>query len=140
MPRWSSKEIEYLHDNLGLKSYEELSETLKRSKEAIKLFRHRHKLPKVFDNFYTFKILSKELGKSRTSIRKYYYKGWLVGRKASWTYLYKNHPIIFLEEDIVNFLKDKYSLFTKTYMPNHYFRNTVKKEEEKWNGLRKAYL
>lgn len=137
--RWTEEEIEYLHDNIGLQSYEELSKTLNRSKEAIELFRCRHKLPKLLDNVYTFKILSKELGKSKSSIRKYYYKGWLKGKRASWTYLYKNAPIIFLEEHIVKFLRAKYYLFTKYQIPNPYFRNIVKKEQLKCSGLRKAY-
>ena len=125
--RWTEREIEYLSDHIGLLSYTELSKKLGRSENAIKLYRCRHKLP-TFHNgdYYSATLLAQELGRSRTSVRKYHRKGWLVGRKATWIAKYGKHPLIFLEEHIVAFLRKFHHLFDWRKIPNLYFRNIVK--------------
>jgi biotin operon repressor len=125
--RWSEQEIEYLADQIGLLSYEELSKKLNRSKEAIKHHRCLMKLPMLrTGNYYSCTLLAKELGRSRASIRKYYRKGWLVGKQATWKALFGNQPFIFLEEHIVDFLRKFNYLFDWRKIPNLYFRNVVK--------------
>ncbi len=123
--RWSEREIEYLHDNMGILSYSELSKELKRSENAIRLYRCRNGLPTFFENIYTYALLANELGKSRASLRKYVKKGWLLGKVGTWTCKWGKHPMIFLEKNIVRFLKNHYSLFRPSSIPNLYFRNVV---------------
>ena len=125
--RWTEQELEYLSDNIGILSYAELSKKMKRSESAIKLCRCRRKLPTFYDgNYYSYTLLARELGRSRTSIRKYHRKGWLVGRAATWKARFGNCPLIFLEEHIVSFLQTFHHLFDWRKIPNLYFRNVVK--------------
>jgi len=129
--RWTEQELDYLADHVGVLSYAELSKKLRRSENAIKLQRCRMKLP-TFHNgdYYSYTLLAQELGCSRTTIRKYHQRGWLVGRKATWKALFGNPPVIFLEKHIVVFLRMFYHLFDWRKIPNPYFRNIVK---ECWN-------
>lgn len=126
-PRWTEREIDYLSDHVGLMNYTELSMRLKRSPNALKLQRYRRKLP-TFHNgdYYSYTLLSRELGRSRASIRKYHRRGWLVGRKATWKACFGNYPVIFLEEHIVAFLRKFYYLFDWRKIPNLYFRNIIR--------------
>lgn len=128
--RWTDKEIEVLHDYSGILDYKELSKRLHRSCKAIKLYRCRHKMPTFFDNFYTYTMLSKELGLSRATLRKYYKRRWLEGRLATWTWAYGKTPMIFQEDNITKFLKEKYHLFKDRFIPNPYFRNLVRELNE----------
>lgn len=125
-PRWTEKEREMLNDYAGIMSYEELSKKLGRSVGAIQQFRCRRKMPTFFDNFYTYSLLAKELGVHRATLRKYYNRGWLIGKRASWISMFGKRPMMFLEENIVQFLRDKYTLFDGRKIPNIYFRNVVK--------------
>ena len=124
--RWTSKEIELLSDRAGLDNYNTLSKRLGRSKNAIKLFRCRNRLPRFYDTFYSYTLLAKELGKSRRTIRWYHQKGWLSGKKASWRSFYGNRPMIFTEDNIVSFLRKHYLLFDWRKIPNRFFRNIVR--------------
>ena len=124
--RWSEDDIEYLHDNIGIKSYSQLSQKLGRKEGAIKLYRCRNGLPMVFDNIYTYTLLARELGKSRTMLRRYAKRGWLVGKKANWICKWGKHPMIFLDKNIVQFLKRYHHLFNVNKVPNPYFRNIIK--------------
>ncbi len=123
--RWTEEEGGYLRDFVGLKNYRELSKELGRSENALRLYRQRHNLPTFFDNFYTFNMIANELGKCRTTIRKYYSRGWIKGRKAHWTWAYSKRPMIFLEDNIVTFLKERYYLFNPDKVPHPFFRNIV---------------
>jgi len=129
-PRWTEKEREMLNDYAGIMSYEELSKKLGRSVGAIQQFRCRRKMPTFFDNFYTYSLLSKELGIHRATLRKYYENGWIIGKKANWISMFGNHPMMFLEENIVKFLRNKYALFTNRKIPNIYFRNVIREMNE----------
>ena len=124
---WTEQELEYLADNVGILSYAEMARRLKRSENAIKLCRCRRKLP-TFHNgsYYTCTLLSQEIGRSRTSIRKYYRNGWLVGKEGTWKAKFGKRPLIFLEEHIVAFLRRFSHLFEWRRIPNLYFRNVVK--------------
>lgn len=125
--RWTEQELEYLSDSMGILSYTELSKRLGRSENAIKLCRCRRGLPTFHNgNYYSCTLLAHELGRSRTSIRKYYRKGWLVGKRATWKALFGNRPLIFMEDNIVSFLKRFSRLFNWKKIPNLYFRNVVK--------------
>lgn len=126
MHKWTEDEVQYLHDNLGIMGYNELSQNLGRSKNAIKLYRCRHKLPTFYDNIYSYNLLSDELGRSRKTLRKYHRRGWLKGKVASWSCKWGKHPMIFLEKDIVAFLRKHFSRFDWRKIPNLYFRNVVK--------------
>ena len=110
MARWTEEEIEYLTDNVGILDYKTLSQKLGKSTIAIKEYRCVHKLPRFYDTFYSYTLLARELGRSRSTIRKYYSRGWLVGRKATWTYRYNKHPMIFTDENITQFLKEHHDL------------------------------
>lgn len=128
--RWTQREIEYLADNVGILGYAEMAKRLGRSENAIKLCRCRQKLPTFYNgNYYSSTLLAQELGRCRTSIRKYHRKGWLVGRRATWKACFGNQPLIFLEEHIVDFLKKFNYLFNWREIPNLYFRNIVKGEQ-----------
>lgn len=125
-PRWTEGDQEFLNDNVGLLNYEELSRKLNRTPEAISLYRCRHNLPTFFANFYTCKLLAKELGVCRATIQRYHNRGWLIGKRANWSWAFGKYPMIFLEDNIVKFLCDKYMLFNCQSIPNIYFRNIVK--------------
>jgi hypothetical protein len=71
-------------------------------------------------------LLAQELGRSRASIRKYYKRGWLKGRQATWSWAWGKKPMVFLEDDIVQFLKDRHYLFDWRKVPNIYYRNVIK--------------
>jgi hypothetical protein len=123
--RWTEQEDQILHDKVGILSYPELSDLLKRSEMSLRLRRCRRKMPRFYDNFYSYSLLAAELGRSRASIRKYFSRGWLKGRKASWSSAWGKRPMIFLEKDIVSFLRRFYHLFDWHSIPNIYFRNIV---------------
>lgn len=126
--RWTEQEMEYLSDQVGILSYSEMAKRLGRSENAIKLQRCRRKLPTFFDgNYYSCTLLARELGRTRASIRKYYKKGWLTGKRATWKALFGNYPLVFLEEHIVSFLRKFHYLFDWRKVPNLYFSNIVKK-------------
>ena len=124
--RWTEEEAQYLHDNIGIENYTELSKNLGRSNSAIKQYRHRNHLP-TFHNgdFYTYSSLSKELGKSRSTLRKYYNKGRIKGRRCTWSCKWGKYAMMFLEKDIISFLKKFYYLFDFHKMQPSYFRHIV---------------
>ena len=125
--RWTEQEIEYLSDHVGILGYAELARKMGRSESAIKLCRCRRGLP-TFHNgdYYSCTMLAQELGRSRASIRKYYRKGWLVGKRATWIARFGKRPLVFVEKHIVAFLKKFNYLFDWKKIPNLYFRNVVK--------------
>ena len=130
---WSEKETEFLSDNAGILGFEELRSCLsakhplkkRRSKQAIKAHAKRKKI-RFHDNFYSYSLLSQELGRARNSLRIYYKRGWIKGKKASWKSVYGKCPMIFIEEDIVKFLQERYYIFDYKKIPNKYFSNIVK--------------
>lgn len=125
--RWTPEEAEYLHDNIGIKSYQQISEYLGRSVSAIKVYRIKNKLPHIFQgNYYTYTTLGEELGISKSAVQRHYFSGRLKGAKAQWRARYGNHPTLFIEEDIVKFLAQYYFIFIPAKVPNLYFKNIIK--------------
>lgn len=126
--RWTDRDIQILSDKIGLLSYSELSKKLGRSENAIKLYRARNNMPTLYDNFYSASMLAQELGKPRTTIRKYHRLGWLKGDHATWSNGIYKKPLMFIEQDIIAFLIEHRDLFNWRLVPNIYFRNIIKGE------------
>jgi hypothetical protein len=129
--RWTEQELDYLANHVGILSYAEMSKRLHRSENAIKLCRCRQGMP-TFHNgdYYSCTLLAQELGRSRASIRKYYRRGWLAGRQATWKAKYGKQPLVFLEDHILLFLRKFSHLFDWKKIPNLYFRNVVKELQD----------
>jgi len=124
-PSWTEEELTYLSDNWGLKPTKAISRALHRTVCGVEGKAHRLRLRKV-DSFYTYNLLSQEIGKSRMTLREYYRNGWIKGKKASWVANFGVHPMMFFEEDIVKFLREHYRLFDVRKIENRYFRNIVR--------------
>jgi hypothetical protein len=77
----------------------------------------------VFGNFYSARLLAEELGVHTNTVMRWYRLGWLKGRRADWRR--KVAPMVFLEDDIVDFLKGHCELFDGHKIPNVYFKNVV---------------
>jgi len=129
MATWTEAEFEYLHDNLGIKYFDEIAEHLKKTPRSVREKARRNGLS-LYDNIYTYLSLSKELGVSTSTLRKWVRLGYIHGRRATWRCKHgrtHEHPMIFVENDVLNFLK-KYSniispVLDDTLIPNRYFRN-----------------
>ena len=120
--RWSTEELDYLSNKLGLRTHSQIAKRLRKTTLAVKMKATREGYT-YYDNFYSYKLLSEELGVSRTTLRKYVSKGLLQGRKAEWKSVYGHNPMIFTEEDIVTFLRGCNGTFANRKIPNDYFRN-----------------
>lgn len=123
---WTQQELDFINDNIGFLSYEQLAKRLNRSPIAIEIIRIRRKLPRFYDNVITTGILSQELGKSRSTVRKYVRKGWIKCKRADWKGRFGKQPLLYKEKDIVSFLKNHCELFNYRRIPNRYFANIVK--------------
>jgi transposase len=128
--RWTEKEVTYLADHIGLLTYEEIATSLHRRVCSVKLKAHKAGMS-YFDNFYSCTTLAEELGVSRSAITKWFKQGLLKGRVANWSYSWHKKPFIFLEEDIVRFLREhccnqRSFLHNGVLIPNRYFRNIVR--------------
>ena len=125
--RWSENDTQYLLDNCGIFSNKTIAMRLHRTPHAV-----RQKLAtngvSIFSNFYTATLLGKELGRNKTTVMQWYRKGWLRGKKADWGRGYLQTPMVFVEDDIVAFLKLKYYRFDWRKIPNPFFRNVVEVE------------
>lgn len=128
---WTEQEIEYLHDFAGIYSIKELSYKLGRSEVAIKVFRYRHKMPSFWDNVYTYTILSEELNRSRTVLRRWLERGWITGKRASYSSRFGKKAMLFQYDDVIRFLKEYYKLFADKMPNNLYLKNIVKQELKK---------
>ena len=129
MSHWTDAEFEYLHDNLGIKYYDEIAIYLRKTDKAVREKARRSGLS-LYDNIYTYLSLSKELGVSTATVRKWYRLGYLHGKRATWRC--KNgraheRPMIFVEADILRFLKKYPNVIVPVLgdrlIPNHFFRN-----------------
>jgi transposase len=127
---WTNNEIELLSNYAGTLSIKELAFMLHRTETAVLVKKKRLGI-RFYDNIYVASVVGKELGKSVSTIKKWYQRGWLKGKKAKWKSLYGNNPTIFEEEDIVNFLKEHYKLFDTKKVPNRFFVNIIKNQIEK---------
>ena len=125
---WSDNEVEYLQDYYGIKDPEKIASYLHRKPSAIITKAHKLRI-RQSDAFYNYYALAEELGRCRLTLRKYYEKGWLKGKKAPCISYYGLQQMVFREKDIVKFLKSHYRLFEIRKLgkiKNRYFRNIVK--------------
>lgn len=128
---WTEKEIDFMNDFAGILSIDEMARKLRRTRNAVVLYRTRHKMPYVWDNVYSYSLLAEELNRTRRVLRKWVGRGWLVGRRATYASKFGKKAMLFQYDDIVCFLKEHYELF-KDKMPNNvYFRNVVLRRLEK---------
>jgi len=128
--RWTDSELEFLHNYAGILNHKQLSKKLHRSIYAIRGKQYKEGI-RFLENFYTYTVLARELGKSRNSLRKWRDKGFLRGKRASWaTYYGKTPMIVFTEDNIVLFLSKHYHRFDYKKVPNKYFSNIIRKYTE----------
>ncbi len=125
---WTEEETEYLFSNCGIIPNKKIAQKLGRTHKAVrqKLFKNSIS---VFDNFYSARLLAKELGVCHETIMKWYHKGWLKGKCAKWGRGYLNSPMIFTEYGILQFLQSHSRLFAEREIPNLYFRNVISDKE-----------
>jgi hypothetical protein len=131
--RWSERSLEYLSDNIGLKSFGEISNEIRRSPSAIK-HRIRKKRMSLYSNFYTCRSLGKELGRDKDVILKWANKGLIPYKRAAFKGRYGTTPYVFLESDIVKFLRSYYYKFSPHKIEHPYFKNIVIKQYELSKG------
>jgi hypothetical protein len=130
MKQWSDDSMQYLADNVGLKSYDDIALALDRNSIAIKVM-IRKKGMSLYDNFYSGTTLSKELGKSKNTIFRWADRGLLPYKRAKFKGLYGRIPMAFVEDDIVKFIKEYYYKFNPKRIEHPYFRNIVINEYDK---------
>lgn len=123
--RWTEDELEYLCEHAGYLNHDELGVRLGRSRWAVKLKQQRIGL-RFIDNVYTYSLLSRELGRSRSRIRLWHERGWLKGTRAGWAWSYGKRPMLFREKDVLSFLRAHCGLFRNDEIPNRYFSNVVR--------------
>lgn len=58
---WTEKEFEFACDNYGLITTEEISKKINHSPHAIRNYMSKNNIS-IWDNFYTTRLLAKELG------------------------------------------------------------------------------
>jgi hypothetical protein len=80
----------------------------------------------MYDNFFSFRVLCKELNKCNTTVHKWVKRGWIKYELASFKGVYGKHPMMFKEHDIVQFLKEHYTHFDPAKIKNPYFKNIVR--------------
>ena len=121
-PRWSEDDIQYLHDRAGLLSTAKISRHLGRTPHAV-----NNKMCEcgisVFSNFYSARLLAVELGSCKHTVMRWYRMGWLKGRRADWRRSVAS--MVFLEDDIVAFLKGYPDLLKGHKILNVFFKNIV---------------
>ncbi len=131
MARWTEEDLQLLNNQLGFMHYNEIARRLGRTERSVREKARRSKLT-LFDNIYTAKLLSEELGVSAFTIRKWITKDFIYSRKASWRCkngLRHERPWIISEESIIEFLKTHGGVLRKVLgekkVPNIYFRNIL---------------
>jgi hypothetical protein len=124
-PYWSDRELDYMATHIGVISPEQIAKKLGRTTAAVLNKQHRHHI-RFRDNFNSYTTLAAELGRSRSIVRKWYRRGWIKGKSATWRYGYGTTPMIFLESGILVFLRKHYRLFNPPKVPNKYFANIIR--------------
>jgi len=130
-PPWASWELEFLADNYGRISVEEICRALKRSPNAQKIKAYRKFRMNQKTNIYTARELARELGLSCSkSIVAWYDRGYLKGKLAPFRNG-PNHVWFFDYDDIVECLQQRPYLCKLKKMPQGYFRSVVQREWDK---------
>lgn len=137
---WSEEDLQYLRQNLGILSDEELSTTLGRSAAAIHVISVRKLKIKRTENIYTSTKVAKLLGITcPKTIVNWIDHGWLKAKRAPYCQgLNQVWSIDF--ENIVACLRLYPWLANRTKMPEHYFKELVQKEyaDNPWYSLDEA--
>ncbi len=131
MKHWTEQEDEQLYE-AGIIPVKRLAMNLGRTYKAVKNRMSRLGIS-VYHNFYSARLLAKELGRHNTTVMQWYNKGWLKGKRATWGRGFYNSPMIFTDYGIEAFIKKHYDLFDYRKIPNHYFSRMVERitcEEE----------
>lgn len=132
-PEWSEGEIEILTNNYGIKPNKEIGRLVGRTAMAVETRAKKLRLS-VYNNFYSYKVLSYELNKSPSVLRKYVENGWLKAKRAHFSSVYGHKPMIILEEDIVRFLKVHYHRFDFKKIRHPYFQSIVREAYKRNHG------
>jgi hypothetical protein len=122
--RWTEDELDFIEENGAVLGLANLSLRLGRSVNAVKLKMNRSGI-RLLETGYTCTCLARELGRARLTLWKWRSKGWIKGRIAEWKTRYGTHPVIFMEDEIVRFLKRFAHLFNPRAVPNRYFANVI---------------
>jgi hypothetical protein len=136
-PDWSLDELEYIADNIGWLSYDELAEGLRvrygvvRTHDAIRTTRCRRKMPSLHRNAncYTCTQLAEVLGVARTTVLHWHRRGLLGGKYATWRTSYNKRALLFQEDDIITFLHSPpphVRLLLRKRIQHPYFMNILK--------------
>jgi hypothetical protein len=134
MKQWSDDSIQYLADNIGLKTYDEISYMVGRSPIAVMVMSHKRGMS-LYSNFYSGSTLSKELGKAKSTIFRWVNKGFLPYRVAKFKGIYGHVPMAFTEDDIVKFIKEYYYKLNPQKIGHPYFKNLTIKQYELNKGV-----
>lgn len=132
---WTLEHIEYLSDKVGTMPFASIAEKLGRTEKAVRNKAYTNGI-KMYDQFYTARLLADELGVCHRSIMKWHKEGLLLGKRAWWRHGYKQPCMIFTENGIVNFLRENYNKFGTRYIPkkggryvpNPYFNSIIERE------------
>jgi len=128
--KWTEEETEFIANNYGIQEMKTLVETTGRSEPSIRCKMHAEKIS-IFDNYYSANLLAKELGVCHGTIMKYYHKRLIRGKKSNRNMGYTNPPMIFKEENIVNFLREHENIIDIRKIQHPYFKNIVVEERER---------
>ena len=130
-PPWAPWELDFLSDNYGRISVDEICRILHRSPNAQKIKAYRKFRMNQKTNIYTARELARELGISCAKIIvAWHTRGYLKGKLAP----FKNGPnnVWFFDyDDIITCLQQRPWLCKLKKMPQSYFRSVVQREWEK---------
>jgi len=139
-PPWAPWELDFLHDNYGRISQEEICKVLNRSPNAQKIKAYRRFRMNQKTNIYTARAVGKELGLSCAKIVVAWHdRGYLQGKLAPFDNG-ANHVWFFDYDDIIECLRQRPWLCRLKRMPESYFRTVVREEWEKnpWYNRQEA--
>jgi len=130
-PPWTEGELEFLADNYGRISVEDISRRLRRSPNSLKIITFRKLGINQKSNIYTARALAKDLGIScAKTIVAWHNRGYLVGKPAP----FRNGPnqVWFFDyDDIIECLRKRPWMCRLKRMPQSYFRSIVQAEWDK---------
>jgi hypothetical protein len=141
-PPWAPWELEFLAENYGRMSREEICRRLNRSPNAQKIKAYRRFRMNMKTNIYTARSTARELGISCAKIIVAWHdRGYLHGKLAPFVNG-PNHVWHFEDEDIIECLRQRPYLCNPKRMPQSYFRSVVREEWDKnpWYNRREAAL
>lgn len=131
---WTLEQTEFLADKVGIMPFSSIAAKLGRTEKAVRDKAYTNGI-KMYNGFYTARMLAAELGVCHGSIMQWYKQGLLSGKQAWWRHGYKQPCMIFTEKDIVSFLRANYQKFSSRYIkgkiPNPYFRSIVENARDK---------